>query len=205
MSENITLPKDLISYLSTQKKDFVIKSGRTEPATKIIANIFIGVCCIIPAVFVTPGYLIPLLQGKDIYLTYNGESVIANLNNFSPLVMYSIAIGFLFLFGLLSLFWGIYLVFKKGGYFVGTASGLINYRDGKIRSINWEEFSGEIKVTGNDRKGNIMLIMQKGLAVPSRGGGNHFIPANVYISEIPNISEIEKICRKRINENSASE
>jgi hypothetical protein len=36
---------------------------------------------------------------------------------------------------------------KKGGYFVGTQVRLIHYQKGIIRSIDWEQFSGDIEVS----------------------------------------------------------
>jgi hypothetical protein len=37
---------------------------------------------------------------------------------------------------------GIRSLFRKGGYFVGTSTRLIHSYKGKIRSIDWEQFSG---------------------------------------------------------------
>lgn len=96
---------------------------------------------------------------------------------------------------------GIYMMRKKGGYFVGTQTRLIHYRKGTIRSIDWEQFSGDIEVSGNDEKGNISLQMRSGKMVSRNKGSSKYVPNVVYMTRIPNPFEVERICRKRIKEN----
>jgi hypothetical protein len=97
--------------------------------------------------------------------------------------------------------WGIYSIFKKGGYFVGTPTRLVHFQNGNIRSKDWEQFSGDIEVNGNAKKGNILLQMRTGRMVSRKNGPDRYVPDVIYISEIPNVYEIEQICRKRIKEN----
>jgi hypothetical protein len=96
---------------------------------------------------------------------------------------------------------GIYLMFKKGGYFVGTPTRFISFQKGKYRSVDWEQFSGDIQVTGDDQKGHITLGMRTGKMVSSKNGPDRYVPDELYISGIPDVFEIEQICRKRIKEN----
>ena len=63
---------------------------------------------------------------------------------------------------------GTSLIFKKGGYFVGTPTRLVRYQNGNIRSIDWEQFSGDIEVSGRDPKGNISLQMRTGRVVRTK-------------------------------------
>ena len=78
---------------------------------------------------------------------------------------------------------------------------LIHYHKGNIRSIDWEQFSGDIELSGNNQKGNISLQMRTGRMVSRKNGPDRYVPDVIYISKIPNVFEIEKICRKRIKEN----
>ena len=94
-----------------------------------------------------------------------------------------------------------YLLFKHGGYFVGTPTRLVHFQNGSIRSIDWEQFSGEIEVSGDSQKGDISLQMRTGKMVSQKNGPDRYVPDFVYISAIPNAFEIEQICRKRIKEN----
>ena len=92
-------------------------------------------------------------------------------------------------------------MFRKGGYFVGTPLRLIHYYKGKMRSIDWEQFSGDIEVNGDINKGSISLKMRTGRMVSRKNGPDQYVPDTIYMSKIPNAFEIERICRKRIKEN----
>jgi hypothetical protein len=113
----------------------------------------------------------------------------------------ALIIGLFILIGLGLFGSGLYLLFKKGGYFVGTPTRLISLQKGKYRSVDWEQFSGDIEVTGNERKGTIRLGMRTGKIVSSKNGPDRYVPDELYISGIPNVFEIEQSCRKRIKEN----
>ena len=69
-----------------------------------------------------------------------------------------------------------------------------------MTSINWEQFSGNIEVSENKQEGNIILQMRTGEIVTGKSGARRYIPDTVYIIGIPNVYEIEEICRKRIKE-----
>jgi len=140
-------------------------------------------------------------MGKEVHFTSNGVPKVASLENLSPIIIPAIIIGFFVLIGIGIISWGIYSVFKKGGYFVGTPTRLVNFQNGNIKSIDWEQFSGYIEVNGNTQKGNILLQMRTGQMVSRKNGPNRYVPDVVYISEVPNVYEIEEICRKRIKEN----
>jgi hypothetical protein len=43
--------------------------------------------------------------------------------------------------------------------------------------------------------------MRTGKMVSSKSGPDRYVPDVVYLSGIPNVSEIEQICRRRIKEN----
>jgi len=93
------------------------------------------------------------------------------------------------------------LLFKKGGYFVGTPTRLVHFRNGTIRSIDWEQFSGDIEVNGNEQKGNISLGLRTGKMVSQKNGPDRYVPDTIYISGIQEVYKVEKLCRMRIKEN----
>ncbi len=143
----------------------------------------------------------PLFVGKEVHLSINGVPTVASLYNLSPLIMPAIIIGIFVLTGIGMVSWGIYSLYKKGGYFIGTPTRLLYYRNGNIRSIDWEQFSGDIEVNGNDKKGNISLQLRTGKMESRKNSPDRYVPDIIYISEIPNAFKIEQICRKRIKEN----
>jgi len=146
-------------------------------------------------------FLGPLFQGKEVHFESNGVPTVASPNNLGPIIMPTIIIGIFVLIGIGMLFWGIYSIFKKGGYFVGTPTRLVHFQNGNIRSIDWEQFSGDIEVSGNAQKGNISLQMRTGKMVSRKNGPDRYVPDVIYISEIPNVFNVEQICRRRIKEN----
>jgi len=199
--ENTTLPQELIAAIGSENKDFAVKADRAQPLKKSIFTILFGTCwTAFTSIFVFV-FLGPLLRGEEVHFTSNGTEVVAGPGNLGPIVVPAILIGLFVLIGIGMLGWGIFSLFKKGGYFVGTPSGLINFQNGNMRSIDWEQFSGDIKVSGNTLKGDITLQMRTGKMVNRKNGPDRFVPDVIYIAGVQNAFEIEKICRKRIKEN----
>lgn len=199
--ENITLPPELSSFVSSENKEFTVKAGRAQPLKKSFSLILFGtVWTAFTSIFVF-AFLIPLLQGKEVHFESNGVPTVASPDNLGDIVMPAIIIGIFVLIGIGMLSWGIYSIFKKGGYFVGTPTRLVHFQSGSIRSIDWEQFSGDIEVSSNAKKGNISLQMRTGRMVSRKNEPDRYVPDVIYISEIPNVFEVEQICRKRIKEN----
>jgi hypothetical protein len=201
MTENITLPPDLNAAIGSEKKDFVVKAGLAQPRNNSIAKIRFGVAwTAFISIFVFT-FLEPLLYGEEVHFVLNGVPTVASPDNLDPILMPAIIIGIFLLIGISMISWGIYSLFKKGGYFVGTPLRLVHYLNGNIRSIDWEQFSGEIEFNGNADKGSISLQMRTGRMVSRKNGPDEYVPDVIYILEIPNVFEVEQICRKRIKEN----
>ncbi|HEB62482.1 MAG TPA: hypothetical protein ENI82_04940 [Bacteroidetes bacterium] len=198
---NIKLPPELLSIVSPEKIDFATKAGRDKPKKKSILIILFGVVwTLFTSIFVFI-FFVPIIQGKEVHFESNGVPTVASPDNLEPLLLPAIIVGLFLLIGIGMLSWGIYSMTKKGGYFVGTPTRLIFYQNGIIRSIDWEEFSGDIEISGDNTKGNISLLMRIGKMVSSKNGSDRYVPDVIYITEVPNVYEIEKICRQRIKEN----
>ena len=200
---NITLPQRLSSYISSESKDFSVKAGRAQPLKKSFSFIFFGIFwTAFTSIFVIV-FLGPLFLGKEVHFELNGVPTVASPDNLEPIIIPAIIIGVFVLVGVGMLSWGIYSISRKGGYFVGTATRLVHFQKGKIRSVDWEQFSGdiEVSVSGNTQKGNISLQMRTGRMESRKNGPDSYVPDVIYITEIPNVLEIEQICRSRIKEN----
>ena len=197
----IRMPQVLSSVIGSERKDFTVKAGRAQPLRTSISVILFGTFwTAFTSIFVIT-FLGPLFVGKEVHFESNGVPTVASPDNLGPILVPAIIIGFFVLIGIGLLSWGIRLLNKKGGYFVGTPTRLVHYQNGKIRSIDWEQFSGDIEIRGNRQKGNISLQMRTGRMVSRKNGPDRYVPDVIYISEIPDAFEIEKICRKRIKEN----
>lgn len=174
--QTTALPQDLNANIGREKKDFAVKTTRAKSLRRSFFLIFFGIIWIT----ITSILIFPL--SKPISMLDLGSVAFA-------------LVGFWILGS------GIHSIFKSGGYFVGTPTRLVNYQNGNIRSIDWKQFSGDITVNGNAKKGDITLNMKTGRMVYNDNGPDRYFPDQTYIAGIENASNIEKMCRKRIKEN----
>jgi len=187
--------------IGSERKDFAVKAGRAKPLKASLAIIIFGTFwTAFTGIFVV-AFLGPLFVGKEVHFEANGVPTVAGPGNLEPILVPALIIGFFVLIGIVMLIGGFYSMFKKGGYFVGTPMRLVHYYKGNMRSIDWEQFSGDIEVNGNIQKGNISLQMRTGRMVSKKNGPDRYVPDMIYMSKIPEAFEIERICRKRIKEN----
>jgi hypothetical protein len=200
MIETNRLPEQLESNISSEKKEFAVFSRRSQPIKSSLGLVLFGTFWLAFTSIFVVAFLGPLFVGQEVHFTSDGNPVTAGPGNLKPVLLPAMFIGIFVLVGIGMLGFGLYSLFKSGGYFVGTPTRLIHYRNGTIRSINWEQFSGDIEVSGDDRKGNIALGMRTGKMV-SRKSGSQYVPDVVNMVGIPDIINVERICRQRIREN----
>lgn len=201
MIENAILPQQLVNVIGSEKKEFAVKSGRAHPPkTALFVLLFGAAWSAFTSIFVF-AFLGPLFVGKEVHFEANGVPAVASPDNLEPIIVPALIIGVFVLVGLGMLVAGFYLLLKKGGYFVGTATRLVHFYNGKIRSIDWEQFNGNIEVKGNAFKGNLSLQMRTGRMVRSKNQPARYVPDTIFMSGIPEVFRIEQICRKRIKEN----
>jgi len=195
------LPNNMITVIENENIDFSVKAKRGKPIRSSISTIIFGLgWTAFTSIFVY-AFFGPIFFGEEVHFTSNGTPTVASPENLEPLIFPGIIIGLFVLIGVGMLTFGLFSIFKKGGYFVGTKTRLITYQKNIVRSIDWEQFSGDIEVFGNEINGNISLKMRTGKMVSRKNNRNIFIPEIIYITGIPNVFEIEQICRKRIKEN----
>jgi hypothetical protein len=203
MMRNAVLPRDLNTHIGSERKDFAVKAGRAQPRKKSMGIILFGTLwTAFTSIFVI-AFLGPLFLGKEVHFESNGVPTVAGPGNIGPILVPALIIGVFVLIGLGMLAGGFYSLYRKGGYFVGTPLRLIQYHKGTIRSMDWEQFTGNIEVKANARsmKGNLSLEMRTGMMVSRKNGPSRYVPDVIYLSDIPHVLEIETICRRRIKEN----
>jgi len=201
MLESATLPPELLAAIGSETRDFAVKSARSQPArTSLVLLVFSVVWLLFTSIFVV-AFLGPLFVGKEVTFTSNGVETVAGPGNLGPVIVPALIIGFFVLVGLGMFSGAIISLVSKGGYFIGTPTRLIHFRKKSLRSIDWEQFSGDIEVRGKVTKGDITLGLRTGRMVRNKNGPERYVPDSFYISGIPEPYEIEKYCRKRIKEN----
>ena len=194
-----TLPPDLKSVIGTEKIDFSILAKRKQPLKKSLGLIGFGIIwSAFISIFVI-AFLGPLFKGEEVHFKVNDEPTTASWDNFEPMLVPSLIIGLFVVVGIAILSGGIYSLFQKGGYFVGTEHRLIHYLKGNIATYDWEQFSGNMEM--NSKKEDLSMELRTGEMVSRKNKPDEYVPDILYISGVPNILEIERICRNRIKEN----
>jgi hypothetical protein len=201
MIQNSTLPPNLRTVIGSDRLDFAVKAQRAQPFKMSLGVLIFGIVWFLFSSIFVFVFLGPLFMGEEVHFTANDEPMVAGPGNLGPIIAPALIISIFVLVGIGMISWGIYLLTKPGGYFVGTANRLISYQSGNIRSIDWEQFSGDIEISGDDRKGNVTLQMRSGTMVSQKNGPDRYVPDTVYIAGIPDVFTVERICRERIKEN----
>jgi hypothetical protein len=201
MIENYGLPGRLAENLGTEKRDFAVMAARSQPLKASLTMILFGTFWLAFTSIFVVAFLGPVFAGHEVHFESNNVPTVAGPGNFKPLIFPTLIIGIFVLVGLAVLGYGLSSLFKKGGYFVGTPTRLVHFRNGTIRSIDWEQFSGDIEVKGNEQRGNISLGLRTGKMVSQKNGPDRYVPDTIYISGIQDVFKVEQICRMRIKEN----
>ena len=170
MIENISLPHDLDMAIGSESRDFAVKADRAQPLKSSFLLILLGVGWLAFTSIFVFAFLGPIFRGKEVHFTVDDVPTVAGPGNLRPILIPALIIGVFVLVGVVILGFGIYALMKKGGYFIGTPTMLVNYQKGKMRSIDWEQFSGDIEVNGNAQKGSISLQMRTGKMVSRKDG-----------------------------------
>ncbi|MBN2276011.1 MAG: hypothetical protein JXK95_16900 [Bacteroidales bacterium] len=201
MIDTYRLPPLLVENLGRESRDFAVMANRSQPVKVSLGLVIFGTCWLaFTSIFVVT-FLGPLFVGREVHFLSNDVPVVASPENLKPIVVPALVIGLFVLVGLGMLGYGLYAMFKKGGYYVGTPARLVHYRNGKIRSIDWEQFSGDIEVSGNEEKGNITLGLRTGKMVSQKNGPSRYVPDKIYIAGVRKAFKVEQLCRQRIKEN----
>lgn len=199
MIESIPLPEELNVAVGSESIEFAVKGSRTQSIRASMSSIIFGTVWTAFTMFIASMFLGSVFDKDTISRI---SEMLASASSEDKKGIWFL-LGFFALFlaiGIFMIVKGIIPLFKKGGYFVGTPTRIVNFKRGQLKSMDWEQFNGNIVVRGNSQRGSIMLEMRTGYMV-SQKSGSRYVPNVVYISGIRNVYEIEQICRKRIKEN----
>lgn len=197
MTEQITLPEELNIFLGSESREFAVYGRRAGPVRSSVSQLIFGIVWL--------GFIIIFLSFFFDSFSQGGiKQIISNMKNADEgnsqesgifvVILFSVFI----LVGLYMILAGVFSLLKTGGYFVGTPTRLVRFNRGKMMWDSWDQFNGNIEVRGNNKRGTIILESRTGYK--SAGMSNRYVPNIVYISGVPDVYEIEQICRKRIKE-----
>ncbi len=201
MIDSYQLPALLVENLGRESRDFAVKASRSQPVKTSMGLVIFGAAWLAFTSIFVVAFLGPLFAGREVHFLSNDVPTVASPDNLKPIIFPALIIGIFVLIGLGMLGFGLYSLFKKGGYFAGTPTRLVHYHDNTIRSIDWEQFSGDIEVSGKEQKGNISLGLRTGKMVSQKNGPDRYVPDTIYMSGITDVYKIEQFCRMRIKEN----
>jgi hypothetical protein len=201
MFQNILLPEELLIAIGSETKDFVVKGTRLRPVSGSLSNLILGSIWV--GVFIWIGFALfgPFDTPADSSAEKTALKLFSDDGTFNlELVIYILYAIFL-IWGIWHLTKTVIPLLKPGGIFVGTPKKLFNYRNGQLITYDWELFTLKTKVRGNGIKGSLTLTRTTGYQTRrNQAGMSYYIPYIVYMSGIPDVFEIEKICKKRIKE-----
>ena len=195
------IPIELRNLIDSEQTDFIVKSSRNYPKKKgIVLLLFALFWNAFVSVFVI-AFLVPILRGKEVSFKANDVPTSGSLENWEPILVPSLIISLFVFVGIGMFIWALVQLLQKGGYFAGTETRLIKYRNGEITVKDWEQFSGNIKMKNKSDLGDLELELRTGKMKSRNKGSDKFVPDIIYLSGIKNVFEIEKKCRIRIKEN----
>jgi len=200
MLQSIELPEELNISLGSESRDFAVKGTFVQPVGASVSAIlfgagWLGFTSILMSFFLAPGFVkgaIRSFTSPEAANSAEGERL--------GYLCFIVFFGIFLSIGFYVILKGIFSLLRSGGYFAGTSTRLVNFRKGKLRSYDWEQFTGDIVVRGTNKKGNITLVMRTGKMVKEKVG-SRFVPDVIYIAGIEGAFDIEQVCKKRIKEN----
>ena len=200
-SENY-IPDYVSAALAGVHTDFIVKAKRKTSGKSSWFLFLFSIFWLGLSGFMLSTLLVPLLSGENVPITVNGVHKVANLHNIKPLMFPLILLSIFIIIGLILLFVGILMLLRKGDYFAGTKDFLYIINEKGIRKIDWEQFSGDIVVKGNNENGTIILGMRTGqMQFSSELNRSYYVQNKIEMVGIPNVYTIQNILTKRIKEN----
>lgn len=200
MINHANLPKDLKAIINKEQIDFIIKAKKNAPLKKSLSYFFFSfVWLLIISIGIYP-ILKTYFKGKSINL----DILLKELRtlNFTD---DSVLIGLIFMsIGISVFLYGVFIFLQKGGYFIATKSGLIKYRNGKITSTNWEQFSGNTTIRNRNFYGDIALELNTGKYVSRANNSSNskrYVPDVIHIVGVENPIKILNACKLLMQKN----
>ncbi|GIM51351.1 hypothetical protein CAPN004_03810 [Capnocytophaga cynodegmi] len=186
-----TIPQTLNYVINGENVEFFSFSRRSATWNNVILSFVMGLIFSVVGVFVlnVEMNLFAFLRGEY----GEGTNIIALLSEGRLTVL---VIGSLFsLVGTWVFVSAFFMIFSKGGYFVGTPKRLIHYKKGDVKIYMWELFTDEIKV--DIHKSYIRFTLKIG-KYERQDKTEVFVPYKVEVISAENVSKIERVARERI-------
>lgn len=165
---NEQIPKHLIHMLNPEKPLFAVKAKRFERLGESVQLIIFSL----------------FWNALAVYMIYTN---MMQGNGFSGLLLIMIATGVL-VGGI-----AIRNLFKKGGWFAATQSGLYIEHNGEVVKKPWSEFTGEISIRVKKERGTIKLGLQS-----KEKGNKKTRNTQIEMVDIPDVYEVSSICRRMV-------
>ena len=195
------IPQEVVAALNGETKDFAVKASRSVPLANALVGIMFGFLVVGLTSFFWFKMYGPILQGQQVHFTVNHAPAVAGPGNLKPLLMPTVLISVFTIIGLALLWSSIQALILPGPWFAGTATRLIIWKPGSLRSVDWESFSGTSRVSGDMQNATITFEMRTGRMVRRKNGPSRYVPDLIYMVGIENAIRIDELCRKRIKEN----
>ena len=195
-SQNI--PPEIYEAIQGEAPDFIVQSKiQFKARTPFILPFIFGLLWTTFVFYFISLSFKQIQEGAE--LTINNETIPLKLENW-PQFIAPILIIIIFLavgLGLIAI--AIHFFRKKGSWYIGTPKRIIEY-DKKIRkSVEWTKFTG--KITYEDEPQKRSIFVKENMIFMIYLETKNDLPSIFYINGIPNLADIEQICRKRIEEN----
>ncbi len=196
----LKIPPELKKVIGEEPTDFIVKAKWNHPRAKVKSLIVISLFWnSLVALFLYVMYA-PLLRNGEVHFKSNDIPTTASWDNLRPLLVPSLILGVFLIVGIFLIIWSFVAAFQKGGNFAATPTRLIKYRNGKFQITDWEQFTGNTRIKYNGHLGTIEFLLRTG-KMQNNDNNKQFVPDRIEIAGIPNVLQIESICRKRIKEN----
>jgi len=194
------LPSHLKTLIDNEQVDFAFKTKRNSPRKTGLSVLFFSLFWnALVSIFVV-AFLVPLFSGEEVHFKVNDVPTSGSLENIGEALVPTMMIILFLIVGIGMFIWSLILLLQKGGYFVGTPTRMIKYRNGKMEATDWEQFTGNVKISGKENNGDLEFELRTG-KIKKKNKSNEFVPDVIYISGIDQVYAIEKKCRVRIKEN----
>lgn len=191
-----------MSQLGSEQVDFSVKAKRSCTWQKSVYNIGFGLLWTAITGIAGAAFFGPVIMGKEVHFKSGGVPVTASPENLGPLFMPGAIIGLFTLIGIWLLGYGIYSIFAPGPWFVGTDKRLVIFKKSSTRSIDWEQFNGDIDFKNpTSPNASLTMKMRSGKMVSQKNGPSRYVADEISMASIDDASRIEEIIRKRIREN----
>jgi hypothetical protein len=186
MRDNL-IPPEIVQIIGREKAEFAVQARRAEPISFsvfffVVSFVVLAIASIIFFAVVMPS----ISKSAGFTKSSIGPLIFMTLLVLAGLLMFSVAIKY---------------IVKKGGIFVGTESHLLHYNSGKLRSIEWKEFTGKIEVEGDNKKGSVTLELRSGRIIKKDKRNKTmevFVPDTLLMCDIDNVFDIYKKCQDKI-------